>query len=981
MKKTNRALALLLAMLMIVSALLGTLTACQDPETPGTNPGGNGDKPGGGGSPAGPGAEYDGTYSLTVMSAGGMPFASLPVYCFEYADGAIGDICDVQMTDSNGKVQFELDNPTDYAVTIIDDVPKGYKANEFYPLVGSKMEIKVESSLIMEDITEADKQSLGLGDVMYDFAFTNADGKTVKLSDELKTHDMVLLNFWYVNCSACQLEFPYMQASYENYKDDVSILALSPIDERLDISNFQVNNGLTFEMGKDVNYEILNAFFDPVTMAYPSSIIIDRYGVITMIEIGALTSERQFNIIFDYFTGDDYKQSLVSSIEDITPIVEPDVEQPSSSKVNQIMGSSDLDVNYTPDDAKYSWPFIEGTKDGAPCLVPGNGGKNLPDSYSIIYATLELEAGQAIAFDYFLSTEFGADYLHLIVDGKNIFALSGISDKWQTCFYVAEEAGEYELAISYIKDGTEDAGDDTVYLRNFRTVEEITSPTYVFRYAAKNPNFANIYQDYITPVFNEEDGYYHVNSVDGPILLADLMGYTRFTNETNIYYLIGDLLASKNISEEEYNRLIDYCSYASNASLNGLCSVTRELATLLEKVAKMSKYDDNWLQMCCYYDAYGTNGEQHEDPIRGLAIFNAYPVIEGGVEVGDNTPVEDAFPNVIDYQRLIMPRGLLYKFTPEVSGTYRISSYSEYEVNAWIFTAAGLHDREEWFTYENVYRGTDVQATDNNCYMIAYLEAGVDYYIDIAFYDVYQFGKIYFRVERLTSQDNLYPNGEGYYRFSSASPGYFTYYENEEEGSVNTNKIVAGGIDVVFNSTTKYWYEKRTDNRQGSFLYADFTLTTGIFTRNTIEKMIDANAFDFSKSEEDQYVLNVLAEFDGDEEKCVQYLRENWGEDFDEFYNEVYLVEEVFKGTYHGKGANYTDTMRGYLAKKITVGYNSILGETIKEGDARIGCVIVDEQLANILQLLMDKYTFAGVENSWTKLCYYSQYFCAATPK
>ena len=980
MKKTNRALAMLLAMLMIVSVLLGTLTACGGNEGEGGSEnsgtsGGSDNKPGqGGGNSGGTPDDYTGTSTLTIMSEGGMPFANLPVYCFEYANGAIGNLVDAQTTDASGKVEFELDNPTDYAVTIRDDIPKGYDVKDFYPILGASMNIKVSSSVIKEDIAG---QKLKLGDVMYDFSFTNVYGEKVTLSEELKTHDMVLLNFWYVDCSACQLEFPYMQSAYENYSNDVSILALTPFDEKLEISNFQSNNGLTFDMGKDENVTLATVFG---VEAYPTSVIIDRYGVITMIEVGALTSERQFNIVFDYFTGDDYKQSLVSNVESITPIVEPDVKQPSSSKINQVMGSTSLNVNYTPDDAKYSWPFVIGEKDGVECLVPGNGGKNLPDSYSIIYATLELEAGQIVAFDYFLSTELGADYMILIVDGKNIFSLSGISEQWQTCFYVAEEAGEYELAITYMKDGTDDVGDDTVYLRNLRTVDEITSPTYVFRYAAKNPNFANIYQDFVTPVFNSEDGYYHVNSVDGPILLVDLMGYTRFSDETSIYYLAQDLLAENNITQSEYNAIIQYCSYASNSSLNGLCSVTEELATLLKKVANVSKYDDQWLLMCCYYDAYGTDGEQLEDPIRGLATFNAYPVIEGGCEIGENTPVEEAFPNVINYQRLIMPRGLLYKFTPTESGTYRISSFSQYEVNAWIFKASGVDSKEAWLTYENVYRQVDVNPTDNNCYMMAYLEAGVDYYIDIAFYDVYQYGQIYFKVERLTSQDALYDNGEGYYRFTSASPGYFTYYENED-GAINANKIVAGGIEVEFNKTSKYWYEKRTDGRQGSFLYADFTYTTGIFTQNTIEEMIRANAFDFSKSEYDQYILNVIDYFKGDVDDALEYLRTEWGEDYDEYYYDIYLVDEVLAGTYHGKGQDYTNTMESYLAKKITVGYNEILGETIKEGDVRIGCVIVDQQLASILQLLMDKYSFANVENSWTKLCYYSQYFCAATPK
>ena len=38
------------------------------------------------------------------------------------------------------------------------------------------------------------------------------------------------------------------------------------------------------------------------------------------------------------------------------------------------------------------------------------------------------------------------------------------------------------------------------------------------------------------------------------------------------------------------------------------------------------------------------------------------------------------------------------------------------------------------------------------------------------------------------------------------------------------------------------------------------------------------------------------------------------------------------------------------------------------------GCVKVDAEFGKILELLMDKYTFAGVEYSWAKLCYYYKY-------
>ena len=82
--------------------------------------------------------------------------------------------------------------------------------------------------------------------------------------------------------------------------------------------------------------------------------------------------------------------------------------------------------------------------------------------------------------------------------------------------------------------------------------------------------------------------------------------------------------------------------------------------------------------------------------------------------------------------------------------------------------------------------------------------------------------------------------------------------------------------------------------------------------------------------------------------------------------------------------------MRGYAAKIIRAGDTiTVVNEdgtgtvevVVEEGSSMIGCVAVDARLAEILQLLMDKYTFEGVENSWLKLCYYEQYFCAATPK
>ena len=119
--------------------------------------------------------------------------------------------------------------------------------------------------------------------------------------------------------------------------------------------------------------------------------------------------------------------------------------------------------------------------------------------------------------------------------------------------------------------------------------------------------------------------------------------------------------------------------------------------------------------------------------------------------------------------------------------------------------------------------------------------------------------------------------------------------------------------------------------------------------------------FDFSKTEDDLYVLAYLDKHNGDVEATDAYLREMWGEEYDE-YAKLYQLEDVYEGIYHGTGEDLTEEMRGY--------YKDI----INQPGEKQGCVVVTQRLAEILQMLMDKYTFENVENSWTKLCYYYEY-------
>ena len=41
------------------------------------------------------------------------------------------------------------------------------------------------------------------------------------------------------------------------------------------------------------------------------------------------------------------------------------------------------------------------------------------------------------------------------------------------------------------------------------------------------------------------------------------------------------------------------------------------------------------------------------------------------------------------------------------------------------------------------------------------------------------------------------------------------------------------------------------------------------------------------------------------------------------------------------------------------------------------GCIPVTAEIKEFLELLMNKYSFKDVENSWLKLCYYYHYYGA----
>lgn len=879
------------------------------------------------------------TYTVTVTSQGERALADTDVYVYE--NDSLENLLDYKKTKEDGSVTFNLSESSDYAV-VLANVPKGYKAEESYKFDGVKADIVLESSLITdEDLSSA---TLGLGDVMYDFTVTDSEGEKFTLSEVLKEKKLVVLNFWYTTCSWCLEEFPVMNEVYGDYKDDVAIVALDPMDDAKAVEAFAKQYNYDFPMASCPS-SWSNTFG---IAGYPTSVFIDRYGVICLVESGAITSKRPFVSAFEHFASDDYKQTLCENgIGDLVTQIKPTYTMDSSEEISALINKGNINVTYRPEtedeNAEYIWPFIKGEKLGEDCIYASN--KGIDDSYAIIYADVTLKKGQALGFDYLVSSERLCDVMYVIVDDEDVFQISGVSEKeeWKSCYpCVAEEDGTYEVALCFMKDSDGTEGDDTVYVDNMRVVDaaDIDVATYLPREAAATKDGENY--TYAKLVYNEEDSYYHVGSADGPLLLADLINYTQFNEERTVHDIVYDGEADKDgvrlydKVEEGGLGMVEFFSYASNSSLSGVCTVTKELAEMLKQVAEVAGFEDNeneWLKICKYYQAYGPDATQLEDPIRGLAGFNAFKTVVG-------TDVET---NSFYYDRPIIPRGLFSEFVPETSGVYRITSKSDYEhgIEAWLFDK----DCQLIYTYAHDERMYDDR---NNCSVVYYMEAGETYYINMAFWDVYETGTINYDVEYVAPSMEL---------FRLASPGFFTY-DTDATGSAMYD-VIDGGITPVLKDDG-YYYEEE----DGSLIYVDFEGITNIFG-NSIVNMIDMESFDFSKSESDHEILAYLKNNKGDVDKTIEYLEELWGEDFDAYADE-YQIDDIFEGKYHGTGEDYTDKIRKYVSKIDN-----------SSDTERNGCVPADEELVEILELLMNKYTFEDVDNSWLKVCYYYDYLGA----
>lgn len=156
--------------------------------------------------------------------------------------------------------------------------------------------------------------SYTLGDYMGDYTITDVNGNTYTFSEILKDKKAIVLNFWFINCVPCQMEFPYLQTAYNTYSEDLTVIAINPVDNKeKNIEKYAAQNELTLPLA--VGDQAWTTAFN--LQGFPTTVVIDRYGCISFMHVGAITADGEFEKIFEFFTADDYKQTTVNSINDI----------------------------------------------------------------------------------------------------------------------------------------------------------------------------------------------------------------------------------------------------------------------------------------------------------------------------------------------------------------------------------------------------------------------------------------------------------------------------------------------------------------------------------------------------------------------------------------------------------------------------------------------------------------------------------------
>ena len=779
-------------------------------------------------------------YRVSLQNATGFGFSGATVKLMD-GDTVVAS----KRTNASGNANFlaeDIAQVGNYTI-VVENAPKGYALPESVyktvALAGTETVIPITPTGILQDAAPAGTY-YRLGDVVHDFTVTLSDNTTYTLSEVLQEKDLVLLNFWATWCAPCKSEFPAMHNAAIAYQDNVSVLAVSTTDSKGAVAEFKSSNAYSAFNMAAAGSGNLAAMFG--VSSIPHTVIIDRYGVVAFNHVGSMPSMSAFTVQFDKFVGEDYLPTVVSSLqeeeEEENPLpdeeqMKPNVPYADVKELADVFTTEttkDFTFRYQEEGIvegekgydEYNWPWA--ISEDKQYLYATNG--NIHNSYAILYSDITVKTDDVLTFDYKVGSEERCDYLHVLLDGVLIKSFSGYhSDQWYTTqAYVFKdfEAGKHELAFVFMKDSDKTANDDVVYVKDLRiqSLSDIDSPSVdanIFRYAAtqknEDSNAKTQFKNYVDVYLNDEDSYYHVGAVDGPVLYANMLNASPW-NQTSVWllayndYVVGDGM--------NFHAAMEAFAWeaAQITDVYGYTPVTADLQYLLDAACRYVNYgekwsgayhDKEWLEICVYYEHYGQT-ELPKDPMAGITFTAAIQMQEGENEI--NVPYA------------INPRGFKYKFIPERSGAYHVYSTGESDSVVFLMaedrtTLLGDWDNKVFVEVYQDENGVDV--TDGNFEFYWYFEEGKTYYMLFTTY-LDQAAKYNVNIDWL---------GETYTYLDNAAVGPYS-------ANLNTFELfLPSAIEYAYSDPDEggdgYYHHVKENGELGGVIYLDVNRPTAFF--------------------------------------------------------------------------------------------------------------------------------------------------------
>ena len=233
------------------------------------------------------------TYEIFVKTINGRRVSDVTVEI--YKDDTL---IESAVTSFTGKAVVEIPKST-YRVELTN-LPAGHYYDQSFTLDANPGAYTFECSTCVIDEEMPEKTRYQEDDIIHDFTIEDSKGDDFTLSDCFANgKSLVLINFWATWCTYCIQEFPHFETALDIYGDDFEIFGLTvePNDTNRLINEFKEDYGISFRMGRDVNYTRYLSF--GFTGSVPASVLVNKYGVIEYIGVGAFTERELLDMIDD----------------------------------------------------------------------------------------------------------------------------------------------------------------------------------------------------------------------------------------------------------------------------------------------------------------------------------------------------------------------------------------------------------------------------------------------------------------------------------------------------------------------------------------------------------------------------------------------------------------------------------------------------------------------------------------------------------